>query len=99
MLIGTSNPPHWNARAFAAWWNGRHSRLKICFWETGVPVRVRPRPPHRGRRASFRTRPASLHDRRHDVLNPPAGWLRVAKLASFLLSSLPEGQVAEPDCE
>src|SRR5262245_2596090 len=29
----------------AAWWNGRHSRLKICFWETGVPVRVRPRPP------------------------------------------------------
>jgi hypothetical protein len=29
----------------AAWWNGRHSRLKICFWETGVPVRIRPRPP------------------------------------------------------
>ena len=29
----------------AAWWNGRHSRLKICFWETGVPARVRPRPP------------------------------------------------------
>ena len=29
----------------AAWWNGRHSRLKICFWETGVPVRVRARPP------------------------------------------------------
>ena len=22
-------------------------RLKICFWETGVPVRVRPRPPSR----------------------------------------------------
>jgi hypothetical protein len=21
-------------------------RLKICFWETGVPVRVRPRPPY-----------------------------------------------------
>ena len=31
----------------AAWWNGRHSRLKICFWETGVPVRIRPRPPLR----------------------------------------------------
>jgi hypothetical protein len=30
----------------AAWWNGRHSRLKICFWETGVPVRVRSRPPN-----------------------------------------------------
>src|SRR5437016_9235414 len=30
---------------WAAWWNGRHSRLKICFWETGVPVRVRARPP------------------------------------------------------
>src|SRR5262249_61001431 len=22
-------------------------RLKICFWETGVPVRIRPRPPLR----------------------------------------------------
>jgi hypothetical protein len=38
----------------AAWWNGRHSRLKICFWETGVPVRVRPRPP-----SAFRRRRAS----------------------------------------
>jgi hypothetical protein len=36
----------------AAWWNGRHSRLKICFWETGVPVRVRPRPPKQQRCAA-----------------------------------------------
>jgi hypothetical protein len=27
------------------------SGLKICFWETGVPVRVRPRPPPRKYRA------------------------------------------------
>ncbi len=32
---------HW-----AAWWNGRHSRLKICIPLLGVPVRVRARPPH-----------------------------------------------------
>jgi hypothetical protein len=48
--VGAGEPdmtPVGSLRAPTAWWNGRHSRLKICFWETGVPVRV----PRRGQQS------------------------------------------------
>ena len=66
----------------AAWWNGRHSRLKICFWETGVPVRVRARPPkHNEIKALWCTRSGTY-------FRPPFGSIYVRTVSVRIVPKL-----------